>query len=247
MKENVLVLVRAIPEKSRKYGHNVCVAGINDDGSWRRLYPFQFEYGKKLNFRKRDIIEVTIEEPDNDKRKESRKVTGYKTIKSLDEKEVLKRILPCVASVEKLKKEKASLGAVKPELEDMEICVNDTRLYDDQTYLSAAEGFLEKREKVKMPVELRYKFKCKGEKDCSGHRMILIDWELNELTRNIMRNEKDKIIIEQKIREKFFNFMKKRDLYFILGTHFKFGTWMIIGLFYPKKDVAAQKSLVELF
>ena len=43
------------------------------------------------------------------------------------------------------------------------------------------------------------------------------------------------------------SFMKKRDLYFILGTHFKFGTWMIIGLFYPKKDAAAQKSLVELF
>ena len=72
--EQILVLVRAIPEKSNKYGYRVCVAGINDDSEWRRLYPFKFEYGKKLiDFTKKDQIEVKITEPDNDKRSESRK------------------------------------------------------------------------------------------------------------------------------------------------------------------------------
>ena len=91
-----------------------------------------------------------------------------------------------------------------------------------------------------MPVELRYQFKCKDEPECKGHNIILIDWELNELARNVMRNEKDKKIIEDKIKNKFFDFMKTRDLYFFMGTHFRFGTWIIIGLFYPQKRKGIQ-------
>ena len=95
-----------------------------------------------------------------------------------------------------------------------------------------------------MPIELRYIFRCKDEPNCKKtHKMILIDWEMNELSRNILRNYQDKAVIEQKIKEKFFDFMQKRDLYFILGTHFKYKTWMIIGLFYPDSELKAQKSL----
>lgn len=71
MKENILVLVRATPEKSRKHGHLVCVAGINDNNEWRRLYPVKFSYGDKLiDFNKRDMIQATLANPDNDKRLE---------------------------------------------------------------------------------------------------------------------------------------------------------------------------------
>jgi hypothetical protein len=31
-----------------------------------------------------------------------------------------------------------------------------------------------------------------------------------------------------------FDWMKKRDLYFIIGTHFIYGTPLIISLFYPE-------------
>lgn len=74
MKERILILVRAMPEESRKHGHNVCVAGINENGEWRRLYPFRFVYGKRdIDFRKKDVIEAELALPDNDKRPESRK------------------------------------------------------------------------------------------------------------------------------------------------------------------------------
>ena len=243
-KERILVLVRAIPEQSKKYGHKVCVAGINDAGEWRRLYPFKFIYGQNLiDFRKKDIIEVDLKEADNDRRRESRKVVSHKKEGSVEDRQVLDKVVPLLSSIEKLKEKKSSLGVVKPLLEGIEVKVNDTNLYDSQQYLSLTEDFLEKREKVKMPVELRYIFKCKDEEQCKKpHKLILIDWELNELTRNILRRYRDKSLIEQKIKEKFFGFMKERDLYFFLGTHFRFSTWMIIGIFYPQKNLRVQKA-----
>ncbi|MFH1055023.1 MAG: hypothetical protein V1744_02890 [Candidatus Altiarchaeota archaeon] len=245
VKENILVLVRATPEESTKYGHKVCVAGITEKDEWRRLYPFKFAYGEKLiDFKKKDIIEVEIGEPDNDKRRERRKVLKHRNLNSpLDDTNILKRVLPLLSSIEKLEAERASLGIVKPVLSGIDVKVNDTKIYDDQAYFSVAGEFMEKREKVKMPIELRYHFKCDNEPTCKGHKIILIDWELNELARNILKKESDPKVVEQKIREKFYDFMSERDLYFIIGTHFKFGTWMIIGLFYPPKGLLDQKNL----
>ncbi|HHT9139158.1 MAG TPA: hypothetical protein ACFYEK_18185 [Candidatus Wunengus sp. YC60] len=248
MKEGVLVLVRAIPEKSERYGYLICVAGINESNEWRRLYPFKFSYGERLiDFGKKDLINVTFAVPDNDKRKESRKVTTHENLNSpLDDDELLQRIIPLVSSIEKLNKEDASLGVIKPELTGIDLIINSTDIYDGQTYFSLADDYLERREKVKIPVELRYQFKCKNESECKGHNIILIDWELNELARNIMRKEKDKKIIEDKIKNKFFDFMKTRDLYFFMGTHFRFGTWIIIGLFYPQKRKGIQLKLGDI-
>lgn len=248
MNERILVLVRAIPEKSERYGYLICVAGINERNEWRRLYPFKFSYGEGLvDFGKKDLIDVVLAYPDNDKRKESRKVITHENLKSkLNDEEVLQRIKPLVSSIEVLEKEEASLGIIKPELTGIEVIINSTDIYDPQTYFSLAGEYLETREKVKMPVELRYKFKCKDEPECKGHTIILIDWELNELARKVMRNEKDKKIIEEKIKLKFFDFMKTRDLYFLMGTHFRFYTWIIIGLFYPEKRKGIQLKFTDV-
>jgi len=91
-----------------------------------------------------------------------------------------------VSSIEKLNIENASLGVIKPELLDVKIIINSTNIYDNQAYFSLTGDYLEKREKVKMPVELRYIFRCKDEAECRGHKIILLDWELNELARNVM-------------------------------------------------------------
>ena len=236
-REKVLVLVRATPEKSSKYGLTVCIAGINENLEWRRLYPFSFSFGKKsIDFKKKDLIEVEVTVPDNDKRSESRKVLQSNNLNQpQSDKEVLHKIAPLITSIERLTQQKASLGIIKPKLEGIEVVLNDTKLHDDQTYLSITQGFLERREKVKMPVELSYKFKCENEATCKGHNITLIDWELNELTRNLLRRETQREVIEQKIKAKFYDFMKERDLHFIMGTHFIYKTWIIIGIFYPPK------------
>jgi hypothetical protein len=164
----------------------------------------------------------------------------------VEDEEIRTLLRSKVSSIEKLTEENASLGVVKPELLDVKIEINSTEIYDRQQYFDLMGDFLvEKREKVKMPVELRYHFRCKNDSACKGHKIILLDWELNELARNIMRTDTDPISIEEKIKYKFYNSMQEKDLYFVMGTHFRFKTWMIIGIFYLKKKDEKQKNLFD--
>jgi len=102
---------------------------------------------------------------------------------------------------------------------------------------------MEKGDRVRMPVEVRCIFRCEGEESCRGHKIFLLDWEFNETVRNLIREEQEALSVEKKIRKHFFNLMQEKELYFILGTHYMYGTWMITGLFYPEKNDKKQKSL----
>ena len=246
-KEEIAVLVRSTPEKSKKdgNGHPVGVTGINKDGELLRLYPFGFRYGEGLvDFRKNDLLEVTVTKPEHDIRWESRKVLSYVNLQSpLKEREIKELVLPLVKSVERLNTEGESLGVVKPEILDIEIKVNSIETYDRQQYFNLMGDFLEKGERAGMPVEVRYIFRCEGEEACRGHKIILLDWEFNETIRNIIRDEQEPAGVERKIREHFFNLMQEKELYFIMGTHFTYGTWMITGIFCPEKNSRNQSNL----
>ena len=246
-KEEIAVLVRSTPEKSKKdgNGHPVGVTGINKDGELLRLYPFGFRYGEGVvDFRKNDLLEVTVTKPEHDIRWESRKVLSYVNLQSpLKEREIKELVLPLVKSVERLNTEGASLGVVKPEILDIEIKVNSIETCDRQQYFNLMGDFLEKGERARMPVEVRYIFRCEGEEACRGHKIILLDWEFNETIRNIIRDEQEPAGVERKIREHFFNLMQEKELYFIMGTHFTYGIWMITGIFCPEKNSRNQSNL----
>ncbi len=246
-KEEIIVLVKATPEKSKRQGHVVGVTGINKDGELRRLYPLKYRYGEGLvDFGRNDRLEVTVTKPEHDLRWESRKVLDYVNLEHpLRDREIGELVLPLATSVERLNIEGASLGVVKPELLDVEIRVNSTEVHDRQQYFNLMGDFLEKREKVKIPVELRYVFRCEGEEACRGHKIIVLDWEFNETARKMIKSERDMGVVEKKIREDFFERMQERDLYFIMGTHFRYGTWMILGVFCPEKDSRNQSSLQD--
>ena len=246
-KEEIAVLVRATPEKSKKDGdgHPVGVIGINKDGEFLRLYPLGFRYGEGLvDFRRNDLLEVTVTKPEHDIRWESRKVLNYVNLqKPLKEREIKELVLPLVTSVEKLNLEGASLGVIKPTILDIEIKVNRIETYNRQQYFNLIGNFLEKGERARIPVEIKCIFRCEGEETCRGHKSILLAWEFNDIIRNIIRDEQEPADVERKIREKFFGISQEKELYFIMGTHFMYGTWMITGLFCPEKNGKSQSDL----
>jgi hypothetical protein len=248
-KEEIAVLVRPTPEKSKRNGegHAVGVTGINKDGDLLRLYPLRFRYGEGLvDFRRNDLLEVTVTKPENDPRLESRKVLDYVNLEQpAKNREIKELILPLVTSLEKLNIEGVSLGVIKPELLDIEVRVNSIDTYDRQQYFNIMGDFLEKGEKARMPVEIKYTFRCEGEEACRGHKIVLLDWELNETVRNIVREERDPGAVKKKIREQLFELLKERELYFIMGTHFIYGTWMITGIFCPEKEGNNQSSIFD--
>ncbi len=248
-KEKIAVLVRAIPEKGKRNGegHAVGVTGINEDGELLRLYPLRFRYGEGLvDFKKNDLLEVTVTRPENDMRWESRKVLDYVNLeKPAKDREIKDFILPLVTSLEKLNVERASLGVVKPELLDIEVKINSLEAFDRQQYFDMMGDFLEKGEKAGMPVEIKYIFRCEGEEACRGHKIVLLDWELNEAVRNIVRGDKEPLAVKRKIREQLFDHLKGKELYFIMGTHFIYGTWLITGVFCPEKESVNQRSIFD--
>ncbi|MDQ1276838.1 MAG: hypothetical protein QG610_2416, partial [Euryarchaeota archaeon] len=76
-------------------------------------------------------------------------------------------------------------------------------------------------------------------------KIVLLDWELNETVRKIIRKEKEPLAVKKRIREQLFEHLREKELYFIMGTHFIYGTWLITGIFGPEKESVNQKSIFD--
>src|SRR6266705_6188747 len=102
-RERVLILCRAIPEDSKKYGTVVCVAGLTDQNEFRRLYPVPFRpfiVGGAIPFHKKQWITATLEPSDaRDTRAESRKIDMKSIVAGtkLEDDEVRSLITPVMS------------------------------------------------------------------------------------------------------------------------------------------------------
>lgn len=105
----------------------------------------------------------------------------------------------------------------------------------------------------KIPFKFFYKFK-----DCFGRqsRLMIEDWEIGQLYFKCYRLYKDEKIAIQKVREKYWDAFKERDLHFFLGTtkqwHMRRSTnpFVIIGVFYPphiKEELYPASAQMKLF
>lgn len=73
--EQAIILVKAWPQPSQKYGETVCCAGVTTSGEWRRLFPIRYRYlAGESQFKRWDIVEYRPEKPSDDRRPESRRV-----------------------------------------------------------------------------------------------------------------------------------------------------------------------------
>jgi hypothetical protein len=255
-KKKVLVTVKTYPEKSRKHKTVVCTAGITDEGEWIRLYPIKVDtYTGRSKIRKYDWIEVECEKATDErlKRKESYKVRDG-SIRVLEHSlasnngktpwaERNEILLPHVApSLEHLKdqfkKDRTSLGLIKPKdlLEfykkrpltpPAQSQQYQKTLFDDHLF-SVIES---------IPKIFSYKFRCEGCED-NSHNILCEDWELYALYHAEGQKYPDDMdTLWQKIHDKFYTWMLTKDLYFYMGTHSLHPTWLIIGLYYPPKNI----------
>ncbi len=249
MKEKLLVLAKACPEVSSKYESLVCVAGITDKGDWRRIYPIPwaaFWEGKNTKFRKKWWIEYELESDEpSDHRPESRKVI-FDTIHPLREapfSEILDAMQGKFSTIEGLADKGqtvVSLGAVKPiELLDFKPTDNDhykkMMMKKGQQTLDGGQAVLLDAPKYK------YRFVFRDRTGEGAHEMLCEDWEGGELYRNCEEMRKkgkypDENTVHEKVKAKMMEVAGKPGAFFIVGTHFRFGTYMVVGVVYPKKS-----------
>ena len=247
-REKVLDLCRATPEDSTKYGQIACVAGVTKDGEFRRLYPVPFRpfarYGG-IPFHKRDWIEADLYPPDDkrDKREESRKIDmrSVKVRDKEDYEDVRKRILRLLSpSIGAIENSGASLGFIRPRLLGYEFSIAEEEKTEQLRF--NPDGSLVEGMKVKLPQVSKYVFECADTSECGcgerPHRMQILDWEVNELFRNVRENTKGEAAIGHKMRKRMLDFMQTRDLYLMMGTHHRWKNWLVVSILYPPMPTA---------
>ena len=86
----------------------------------------------------------------------------------------------------------------------------------------------------KVPYSFFYEFL---DEECNKHKMQITDWEIYQLYRNLKGKYHTEEDILNKIRQKYFEeFLTNRDLYFVLGNHYRFRSkFFITGVLYPPK------------
>jgi hypothetical protein len=256
VKKKILVAVKAYPEKSKKHGTTVCTAGITDDGDWIRLYPMPYSSFLGTNkIHRYDWIEVECKKVTDEKlnRKESYRVRdGSVRIidRSLSKGKIqgkvpwaernaiiLPKLDPSLEYLEeKYRKDKTSLGLIKP-VEVMDFFTREELLQPPEP-----KEFQRSLDNQIIPIVdtiphiFAYKFTWSGCREGKTHDIMCEDWELFESYRSWWKNYPDVKLLWMKLHEKFFDFMKKNDLYFYMGMYSQMPTWLIIGLYYPPKE-----------
>ena len=222
MKERMLVLAKAYPEYSKKYNYTICTAGITENGDWRRIYPIPFDIYLKAKYSKRDWIEYEIRNEGNtDLRKESRKidVDSIRIIKKEDVESVRSNLRDRITTLEEFvlefKKDKTSLGVIKPRLDNFEL--RDRDLDKSKMDFLKFQTTIIPTFKPDMFDKLpSYKLRCCDE--CNGHEIFCIDIEAVELYRKMKNKHKNPEECERGVRKKLYDWMKMRDTIFHNGN-----------------------------
>ena len=251
-KVDVLVVVKAYPNPSKRYVETVCTAGIDiNNKKWIRLYPVPFrDLEKSRKFKKYDIIRVDVEKSSSDPRPESYKINSdsIKVIRSISSKNGWKErkeyVLPMkVKSMCEIQREckecGVSLGMIKPNRVDLiwEKVTQGWKSGVEEQYAQLSLFNPQKQVIEKIPYVFRYKYYCENEPGCNGHSQCIVDWEIGESYRSWLKTYKTEEKTLAKIKEKWIDKMcgDDRDTYFFVGNQHIFKTFMVLGVFWPPR------------
>lgn len=269
MKMKVLVSVMTYPTLSERHIETVCTAGFKENGEWIRIYPVPHRLLYKYNYdkyKKWQWIEVDLEKNPNDDRPESFHIKNIDTLLIGDKVEkwgsrinwILKN--KCIYDnmdilLEKTRKNEVSLAILKPtkvldvicEEEDNEKHIQklskikkifesekkQLNLFEDKQAYDISFQFAEK-----IPYKFKYEFITK---DGKKRKLKIEDWEIGMLYRHCCKNDPPEVAC-QKVRDKYLDIAKRRDLYLFLGTTYQWqkknapDPYIIVGVFGPPKN-----------
>ena len=202
-------------------------------------------------YKKYQWIEVDVERSQNDPRPESFRPSEDSIkpigdpISSTDNWNARREIVfgqgaQTMCALHALGQEIKSLGVVRPaQVVDLTIEPADREWKSKWTQnLDQLKLFEAKRRRLeKIPYKFSYHFTCE-EPGCKGHKMMIEDWEIGQLYLTERERLGGEELAAQSVRRKFFEQMcaPDRDPYFYVGTILNWGTWVILGVFWPKRS-----------
>ncbi len=252
----VLITVKTAPIPSKKYDELVCTAGVLEDGTFVRLYPVNFrDLPYDEQYKKYQWVTVDAERhTGRDARKESWRPTSELELGDIisPEKDPTWSRRAAIVRPERAQSmeqlhdlqevDNTSLGIVKPKI------IHDLVISPDSESWNA--GFISalKQQRLwdvrkqtkepprKMPWRFRYKFECHDSR-CRGHEMMIEDWEVHRLYWRLVDEGNTPEQAATQVRQKFLETLcgKSRDVHFYVGTVLEYGTWVVIGVWWPAR------------
>lgn len=145
---------------------------------------------------------------------------------------------------QKFEIDKTSLGIVRPaKILDLEIEKANSEwkpewqnLFNQMTLFGPQQKPL-----TKIPFTFHYVFQCSD--DDKPHRAMCEDWELGVLFLKEVDRLGSTQAAAESVKAKFLNQLcdASRDTRFFMGTFFPYNVWLVLGVFWPPKQL--QKSL----
>lgn len=247
-RERTIILVKAWPQPSPKYGETVCCAGITPEGEWRRLFPIRFrQLAGDAKFNRWDVLEYQPQTPKEDRRRESRHVheQSLRRVGSLSEKSRADMLTPLIrASYSEAAAAGDSLTLIRPSTFSLgwkrkpESKLQAERAARSKTL---AQGSLLEKELAVLepcPFEIFVSFT-----DASGpHRMQCGDWETPATFFKWRREYGDEGALER-LKARYEIEYPQGGVAFAMGTMAKYPrTWMLLGLI--RLDDSPQLKLI---
>lgn len=267
--ERVLILAKTYPVPSAKYRETSCIAGVNEQGQMRRIYPIPFRLLEgQSQFKKWQWIRARMRKAPADHRPESFKIEfdsiadagGVIPTKSewSERRAWYERHLVSdfTALEERRQASGETLGIIRPtRLLGLDITPEKETDWTPEEYEKLVQDCLFDSEEArgrlalqKIPFGFHFRYECDGPSGTTTHRHKIADWEVGQLYRNCVRLYGDGW--EEKVRQKLEDDFAQKDLAFLMGTIHRFpGQWLIGGLIYPPfptvKPAPLQASLFE--
>jgi hypothetical protein len=262
-KERILITVKTYPTLSARYGELVCTAGLREDGSWIRIYPVPFrsleEYQK---FEKYRIIEAHVIRNLKDPRPESHKVdfeslrlteTRLPTTDSwrdrrdwvLGRGKVYHNLADLITSANDFNQ--LSIATFKPQriiafkADSQSPAWDEAKLATLENASRQASLFPEWQPRLvtryikKLPWKFSYRLEDSVGREST---MMIEDWEIGALYWRCIREGATAAEAVAKVRYKYFEEFRKKDLHLFLGTTREWhgrgpNPFVVIGAFYP--------------
>jgi hypothetical protein len=251
---DILINCKTYPAVSKKYIETVCTGGVSRDGKFVRLYPIPFRLlSDKEQYGRWDVIRVKVYSDSKDPRPESAHLEPGSQINIIDkiEKEETRWdwMKPCVFdSADAMESKGLTNGMVEIAPEELyweseekkwsagqlEV-LNQGNLFHKQSVMESLG------DRVPWQFNLRFSEKKTGRQFdqkvlawsyYQGYRNCLADLGNEQQALAALRDKVHKSILDP-----------KRCVYAILGTHSRFGHWMVSGLYHLPRSVRDGPSL----
>jgi hypothetical protein len=249
--KRVLIIGRASPEPSLKHIETVCTGGITEDGQLLRLYPISLRYlEEEKRYKLWSWARFDVSKNPQDKRKESYRVreesiTVLAEVRSWSERfSLLKRgIFPDRETLElRYREDWTSMGVIEIEYLDLQQRVRQKDWERDKPYIKQFHLYTETKPLEQLPLDMRLRFRCKNNPRCKTHVSTLIGWEYMEAFRKFRTKygtghgafSQIKAALEERFAD------PKRDAFALMGTHFKYSSWMVAQLYFFEKSLPSR-------